>query len=173
MAEENLKNNQEQPDFAGKEGTAHGGQEPEDEKAKAERYLRNWQRAEADLINYRRRCQQEKEEIGVSAREGVLLSVLPALDDMERALAAIPPEYASSAWVNGVKLVERKLRSILETQGMTTIDAVGKEFDPRMHEAVRQAKGKEGTVVGEMEKGYMFRNRVLRPSKVVVGNGET
>ncbi len=173
MAEENINNKQEQPDVAGKEGAAPAGQEQEDEKAKAERYLRNWQRAEADLINYRRRCQQEKEEIGTSSSAAAVLNILPALDDMERALAAIPPEYAGTAWVNGVRLVERKLRSILETQGLTPIEAVGKEFDPRFHEAVRQAKGKEGTVVGEMEKGYMFRNRVLRPSKVAVGNGET
>ncbi len=174
MAEESLNNKKEQseqPDITGKEGAVPTGQEPEDEKAKAERYLRNWQLAEADLINYKRRCQQEKDEIGNSVSGALALNILPALDDMERALAAVPPEHADSAWVNGVRLVERKLRSILETQGLTPIEAVGKEFDPRLHEAVRQGEGEEGMVIGEMEKGYMFRSRVLRPSKVVVGSG--
>jgi molecular chaperone GrpE len=94
------------------------------------------------------------------------------LDDLERAFAAIPQELAEANWVKGIRLIERKLWTVLEMQGLLQIKALGEPFDPRFHEAVRQEKGKDGIVVEEIQKGYKFRDRVIRPSKVAVGNGE-
>jgi molecular chaperone GrpE len=142
------------------------------EKAKAEANLAGWQRAQADYINYKRRSEQEKEEISQFANSILILNLLPILDDWERALASIPEDQASLSWVEGVRLIERKLRGILEAQGLSPIEAVGQPFDPNLHEAAMQGKGEEGIVLGELQKGYKFRDRVIRPARVVVGNGE-
>ena len=94
------------------------------------------------------------------------------LDDLERAFISIPPDVDQLPWVEGIKLVKRKLHSTLESQGLSPINALGEAFDPYVHEAVRQDKGKEGIVIEEVQRGYKFRDKVIRPSKVVVGNGE-
>jgi len=143
-----------------------------EEKAKAEANLAGWQRAQADYTNYKRRAEQEKEEISQFANSILILNLLPVLDDWERALASIPEDQAELGWVEGVRLIERKLRGTLEALGLSPIEAVGQPFDPNLHEAAMQGKGEEGVVVGELRKGYKFRDRVIRPAKVVVGNGE-
>jgi molecular chaperone GrpE len=143
-----------------------------EEKAKAETNLKGWQRAQADYTNYKRRAEQEKEEISQFANSILILNLLPVLDDWERALASIPEDQADLGWVEGVRLIERKLRGTLEALGLSPIEAVGQPFDPNLHEAAMQGKGEEGIVVGELRKGYKFRDRVIRPAKVVVGNGE-
>ena len=143
-----------------------------EEKEKAEKNLGNWQRAQADLANYKRRADQEKEELGKFANSGLILSLLPFLDDLERALASVPPELAEVSWVDGVKLIERKFLVSLERQGVSIIRAVGEHFDPRLHEAIREDTGKEGLIIQEVQRGYKLNDRVLRPSRVVVGNGE-
>jgi len=143
-----------------------------DAEAKAEANLAGWQRAQADFINYKRRTEQEKEEISQFTRAMLMLDLLPALDDLERAFAAIPPRLAKFGWVDGIRLIWSKLQTTLKAQGLSEIEAVGEPFDPHLHEAVRQDKGKEGVVIEEVQKGYKFRDRVIRPSKVVVGGGE-
>ena len=143
-----------------------------EEKKKAEGYLSNWQRAQADFINYKRRIEQEKDEFYKFANAALILSLLPILDALERAFDSIPSRLAKHSWMDGIRLIEQKFRASLEAQGLTPIKALGEPFDPRFHEAVRQDKGKEGIVIEEFQKGYMLGDRVLRPSKVVVGNGE-
>jgi len=143
-----------------------------EQKGKAESYLANWQRAQADLINYKRHSEQEKQEISQFANSILILNLLPILDDLERAFNSTPPELTSFAWIDGIRLIDRKLRASLEAQGLSQIKALEEPFDPHLHEAVRQDKGTEGIVVEEVQKGYKFRDRVIRPSKVVVGNGE-
>jgi len=143
-----------------------------EEKKKAEEYLANWQRAQADFINYKRRTEEERKDFSRFANGNLILSLLPVLDDLERALGSTSPaRSAKHNWVEGVRLVDRKLRTILEAQGLTPIKALGEPFDPNFHEALRQDKGKEGIVVEEFQKGYMMHDRLLRPAKVVVGNG--
>lgn len=144
----------------------------EEETARAEANLAGWQRAQADFINYKRRTEQEKEEIGQFAKAELILNLLPVLDDTERAFEAIPGAFALDGWVEGIGLVWRKLRSVLEAQGVSEVKALGEPFDPNYHEAVMPGKGKEGMVVGEIKKGYMLNGRVIRPSAVVVGSGE-
>ena len=164
--------NEETPEVAELEDIEALKQALAEEKAKAEANLAGWQRAQANFINYKRRSEQEKEETGKFANSMLMLKLLPILDDWERALAAIPDDLADPSWVDGIRLIERKIRGILEAEGLSPIKAVGEPFDPNLHEAAMQGKGKEGIVVEELQKGYKFYDRVIRPSKVVVGNGE-
>jgi molecular chaperone GrpE len=143
-----------------------------EEKKKAEEYLASWQRVQADFINYKRRTEQEKQDFSSFANAELIRALLPVLDDLERALNAVPPEFAKDDWVEGVRLVERKFKSSLEGHGVTEIKALGEPFDPNFHEAVRQEKGKEGIVIEESRKGYMLYDKLLRPAGVVVGKGE-
>jgi molecular chaperone GrpE len=142
------------------------------EKIKAESNLANWQRAQADFVNYKRRSEQEKEETAKFANAALILSILPILDDLERAFSSIPSRLAKASWIDGVRLIDRKLRSNLEMQGVTEIKALGEPFDPNLHEAAMHGNGAEGIVVGELQKGYKMHDRVIRPTKVIVGNGE-
>ena len=141
-------------------------------REKAEANLAGWQRAHADLINYKRRSKQEREELGRFANTAFILALLPVLDDLERAFAAIPSHLDKADWIDGIKLIERKLRTGLEAQGLSPIKALGQPFDPNFHEAMREDKGEEGIVIEEVERGYTLHDRVIRPSKVIVGNGE-
>ena len=143
-----------------------------EETARAETNLSGWQRVQADFINYKRRIEQEKEEIGKLANSMLVLNLLPVLDDLERALTSIPDDVTEISWVDGIRLIERKLRGILEAQGLSPIKVLEEPFDPNLHEAAMQGKGKEGIVVDELQKGYKFHDRVIRPARVVVGNGE-
>jgi molecular chaperone GrpE len=143
-----------------------------EEQAKAEANLAGWQRAQADFSNFKKRSEQEREEYTRFANANIMLELLPVLDDFERALEHIPAKLSSLAWVDGVSLIYRKLRATLESQGLTQIEALGKPFDPSLHEAVRQDRGEEGIVIEEIRKGYQLHDKVIRPTMVVVGNGE-
>ncbi len=143
-----------------------------EEQAKAEANLAGWQRAQADFANFKRRGEQERGEYTRFANANLMLELLPVLDDLERALEHVPAKLASIAWVDGVTLIYRKLKATLESQGLTQIEALGKPFDPNLHEAVRQDKGKEGIVIEEIRKGYQLYDKVIRPTMAVVGNGE-
>jgi molecular chaperone GrpE len=143
-----------------------------EEKARAEANLANWQRSQADFINYKRRSEQEKEEIGKFATSILMLSLLPIVDDLERAFDSIPPHLTQFTWVDGIRLIERKLQASLEAQGLSPIKAIGEPFDPNLHEATMYRKGEEGIVIEELQKGYKLHDKVIRPAMVVVGNGE-
>jgi molecular chaperone GrpE len=143
-----------------------------EEKARADANLAGWQRAQADFINYKRRSEQEKEDTAKFANAAIIDSLLPVLDDLDRAFSAIPAHLAKMSWVSGIKLIERKIWTNLEAQGLSQIKALGEPFDPNYHQAIRQDKGKEGVVIEELQKGYTLYDRVIRPTMVVVGNGE-
>ncbi len=169
---EETQNNEAEPETVEIEDVESLKQALAEEKQKAEDYLANWQRAQADFINYKRRTEEERQDFNRFTNANLILNLLPILDDLDRALNSVPPaKSAKHSWVEGIRLVDRKLRTILETQGLVPIKALGEPFDPNFHEAVRQGKGKEGIVVEELQKGYMIHDRLLRPSKVVVGNG--
>jgi molecular chaperone GrpE len=143
-----------------------------EEKARAENNLQNWQRVQADFVNYKRRGEQEKEEMKGFANSVLLCNLLPVLDDLERALASVPLDMAELPWVEGIKLIEQKFNAILEAQGVTRIKAKGKLFDPNLHEAAVSIMGKEGMVVQELKKGYKLCDRIIRPTTVAVGSGD-
>lgn len=143
-----------------------------DAKARAEANLAGWQRAQADSVNYRKRLEQEREEAVKYANTNLLSKLIPVLDDFDRALCNVPKEIADVPWVKGVKLIQESMLKTLETQGLKPINCVGAAFDPSYHEALMTCKGKEGIVIQEIQKGYMYNNRLLRPARVMVGCGE-
>ena len=155
-----------------------GEEDVEELKQKAESYLANWQRAQADFINYKQRSEQEREETSKFANAMLMLNLLPVLDDLERAFASMPPRLIKLSasdgrtWIDGIRLIERKLQASLEAQGLSLIKALGEPFDPKLHEAAMHGKGKEGEVIKELQKGYKLQDRIIRPTIVVVGNGE-
>jgi molecular chaperone GrpE len=144
----------------------------DEEKEKAERYLANWQRSQADLQNYAKRAEQEKSETVEFANRLLILDLLPILDDFERALTSLPVELDGQNWTEGIKLIYNRLRTVLETQGLAEIKAVGESFDPYFHEAAGQVDGEEDTIIEELRKGYQFKGKLLRPSTVMVGAGK-
>lgn len=144
-----------------------------DTKEKMELNLVNWQRTQADFINYKRRTESERGETIKYANTQLILSLLPILDDFERALNFVPTKVAKLKWAEGIRLIERKIRSSLEVLGLTPIKAKGEIFDPNVHEAARHDMGKENIVIEELQKGYKLHDRVIRPAMVVVGNGIT
>jgi molecular chaperone GrpE len=142
---------------------------------RAEEYLRLAQRAQADLINYRRRVDQEREELRTSARVDAASAILPVLDDFERAISAIPEDERAKGWVQGILLIERNLRSVVERAGLERIDAQGQPFDPYAHEAImtdEQSDQEENTVTQVIRPGYRVGSRVVRPAQVVVARGK-
>ncbi|HLH25380.1 MAG TPA: nucleotide exchange factor GrpE [Chloroflexota bacterium] len=137
----------------------------------AQKYLEMAQRAQADLQNFRRRAEQERAEAFERGRGEVLLQVLPVLDDFERAMQALPAERREEDWVQGLALIERKLRSALESTGLERIAAEGQPFDPWEHEAILHEERTDvapGTVATVARPGYRLGGRVLRPAQVVV-----
>ncbi len=143
-----------------------------EEKEKAEKYLANWQRSQADFANYKKRSEQEVGEVIEFVNSALISNLLPIMDDLERAFASVPAELDESNWTEGIKLIYNKFKATLEAQGLTEIKARGEPFDPRLHEAVMQQEGEEGMVIEETQKGYKFKGKVIRPSLVIVGKGE-
>jgi molecular chaperone GrpE len=144
-----------------------------DAKERADRYHSNWQRSAADFQNWKRRTDQEKAELGRTAEGAMTLELLRVLDDFERAFMSLPAELRSLTWIEGVYMIGQKLFALLQARGLSPIDAQGQEFDPFLHEAVLREEGAEGSdslvVVQELQRGYRFHERVIRPTMVKVG----
>ena len=162
----------EQGDTSGRSPETAIELELEETRKKAEEYLASWQRTQADFVNYRRRTEQERQEFAAFANASLLRAILPVADDLERALENVPEDVSDHEWVEGIRLVERKFKSSLENCGVKPVLALGMEFDPNYHEALHQDAGPEGMVVGEFQKGYLLNDKLLRPARVIVGNGE-
>ena len=140
--------------------------------AKADEYLAGLQRERAEFSNYRRRTSEEREAMLGLAGEDLIRKVLALADDFDLAIDNRPAELAGSGWVEGVTAIDRKLRALLESEGVKTVDAdPGKPFDPREHEAIVNVPGTgraEGEIVEVIRRGYKLRDRVLRPALVAV-----
>jgi len=141
------------------------------EKEKADRYLANWQRAEADFKNYKMREEQEKKEMINWANSTLICDLLPVLDAFDRAFKGVTSTSKGLSWINGFRQIQHMLLDVLSKHGVTEIRCVGETFDPSIHEAVAQGEGKEGMVIDEVRKGYKLKDRLLRAPQVVVGAG--
>jgi molecular chaperone GrpE len=144
-------------------------QELAKEKERAEANLASWQRSAADFQNYKRRVEQEREEIARLSNAALIINLLPMVDDLERALASVETRLAGMTWLDGLRLIHRKFQALLEMNGVTEIEADGQDFDPNIHEAVTFGPGEENKVIAVVQKGYRLGGRVLRPAMVVVG----
>jgi molecular chaperone GrpE len=137
--------------------------------AERDEYLALAQRVQADFENYRKRAAREQERLVAHAHERLVRELLPVLDDLERALEAAE-RHEEAALVDGVKLVERSLRKVLEREGVVEIPVEG-GFDPHVHEAMLTQPGEgaePGTVLGVLQRGYRVGDKVVRPARVVV-----
>jgi len=146
-----------------------------EEKKKSDEYLDNWKRMTAEFQNYKRRAEKDKAEYGQYANQRLLKRLLDVLDSFGAGFKTVPPQFQNQPWVEGMRAVERQMLQILEQEGVTPIEADGKEFDPNFHEAVsyEPAEGaSEGQILDELQRGYMIQDRVLRPTRVKVAKGE-
>ena len=145
-------------------------------KAKAEEYLAGLQRERAEFSNYRRRTTEEREQMLGLAGEDLIRKVLAIADDFDLAIDNRPEELAGNGWVEGVAAIDRKLRTFLDSEGVSPIEAEpGTPFDPRAHEAIANVPGtgrSEGDIVDVVRRGYKLRDRVLRPALVAVASGD-
>ena len=144
-------------------------------RRQVDEYLAALQRERAEFVNFRRRTGEEREAMLGLAAESLLAKVVAIVDDFDLALDARPDAIAADPWVEGIGAIDRKLRAVLESEGVTPIDAgAGSAFDPRLHEAIANVPGTgqpEGTIVNEIRRGYRIRERVLRPALVSVADG--
>jgi molecular chaperone GrpE len=173
-AEAAARNSQERQsaDASGETSIAALQAQLSEEKNRADGYYAQWQRAAADYQNFKRRTEQEREEYSRLAATALVMNLLPAIDDFDRALATLDPAVTSESWAEGIRQIQRKLKGALEASGVSEITAEGETFDPNVHEAISEAPGDHGKVVQEVRRGYKLGNRVIRPSLVVVGNGQ-
>ena len=128
------------------------------------------QRMAADFANYRKRNDAERADYAKFAKADLIARLLDILDAYDRALSTVPEELKGSSWVEGMWLIERKLRQILEAEGLQPIDSLGTPFDPYVHEAIAHVESDEpeGTVIKEHQKAYRLHDRVIRPAMVTV-----
>ncbi len=137
-------------------------------------YLVALQRERAEFLNFKRRTAEEREATLGLAAEGLIRKVLGLADDFDLAVEHRPRGGADEAWVEGIAAIDRKLRLLLESEGVSAIDASpGTPFDPREHEAVVNVPGtgrSAGEIVEELRRGYRLRDRVIRPALVAVAD---
>ena len=137
-------------------------------QSKATEYKDGWLRSQAEFINYKNRMARDNEMMYASMKGDIIKKVLPALDDLERALQNRP---ADDAWASGIELIARKLQNILEAEGVKRIVAEGVAFDPNFHEAISHEPNNDvesGNVIAVVQNGYMLGERVIRPALVRV-----
>jgi len=144
-------------------------------RATADEYLAALQRERAEFQNFKRRTTEERmRDLGL-AGEDLIRKVLTLADDFDRAIEARPASIADDPWFEGIAAIDRKLRLLLESEGVTSIDAApGRPFDPREHEAIANVPSTdrpEGEIVEEIRRGYRLRDRVIRPALVAVATG--
>lgn len=128
-------------------------------------------RVQADYDNFRRRTVKEKEELAQYATSKLVTELLPVLDNFERALSTTPAGAESEAFAKGVNMIFRQLEGALKAEGLTAMETVGQPFNPEYHQAIMQVESEEyeeGIVTEEVQKGYLLKNKVLRPAMVKV-----
>src|SRR4051812_23005354 len=131
-------------------------------------------RSQADFENYKKRANREKEDAIKYANTSLLERLLPIIDNFELGLSAARGEGEASPIYSGMNLVLKQLSDFLAENGLQLIDAVGKKFDPNLHEAIAHepsADVPENNIIRQMRRGYRFKDRLLRPSSVVVSSG--
>ena len=143
----------------------------DEEKRRSEDYLARLKYLQADFENYRKRVDRDMRDAEDYSTSDLMKKLLPVLDDLDLAVASQEDAPEAKGLLEGVGMVRKNLAAVLQGQGLESIDSVGKPFNPELHEAVERVDGTENKVdmvIGEARKGYIFKNRVLRPSMVKV-----
>jgi molecular chaperone GrpE len=133
-----------------------------------EEYLSGWQRERADFINYKKNEEKRLEEKALFLKKNILLEILSILDNIERAEGNLPEEIKNHPWVEGILKIKDQIKDLLKKEDVEEIK-IGEDFNPEFCEAVEMVDGEEGKIMGILQKGYLFKNSVLRPARVKVG----
>ena len=142
----------------------------------AAEYLDGWQRTQAEFSNYKKRQEVDRAQLTALSNATLMRKLLPVVDDFERAMGSLPLNLSKLTWCEGVSLIKLKMDAVLESEGVTPIATDDQSFDPRYHEAVtyEEAEGyTESQIIGEVQRGYMLNDRVLRPALVRVAKAPT
>ena len=134
-----------------------------------------WQRSRADFANFKRRTELEQAESAGRANDMLLLKVVGLADDFDLAIEHAPEASIGTPWMEGIRAIDRKLRQLLDAQGVRAMQAEGQPFDPHEHQAIsyeETADALEGTVLRELQRGYYIGDRVLRPAFVAVASND-
>ena len=133
-------------------------------------------RLKADLENTKKRLEREKQDAIRFANERLLIEALPIMDDLDRAMESLAEGHDPEKIAQGLKLAQQKLHQVLERHGVQPVKGIGEAFDPNLHEAVdvvESSDEKDGTVVGELQRGYLLNGRLIRPSRVRIAQKKT
>lgn len=172
---------------------AEGNEEPDDSEEASTESKKKWRkdkkkdkkdaqieeltdrvkRQMAEFDNFRKRTEKEKSQMFETGAKSIIEKILPVVDNFERGLAAIPEEEKGSPFADGMEKIYKQMMTVLEEAGVTVIEAAGKEFDPNLHNAVMHIDDDnfgENIVAEEFQKGYMYRDSVVRHSMVKVAN---
>ena len=137
---------------------------------------KGWQRTQADFDNYRKKIESEKLENLAFAKAEFMAKLTPVLDNFQRAFEHAPHHKTNSKWISGVKQIEKQLEDILNIEGLKKILAnPGDKFDPNFHEAISYEENTLpcDSIIGELESGWIFEDRVIKPAKVRISRGST
>jgi molecular chaperone GrpE len=147
------------------------GEELEQLRKQADENYQRYLRTQADFDNFRRRARQEKEDLAKYASQKLVESLVPIIDNFDRALQSSKETQDFDGLVKGIDMVFRQFEGVLQTEGVKQIESVGQPFNPEFHQAIMQVETdeyEEGIVVEELQKGYMLNDRVIRPAMVKV-----
>jgi molecular chaperone GrpE len=147
----------------------------ENKEEKAKENLDQLLRLKADFENTKKRLEREKQEAIRFANERLLVEALPIMDDLDRAMASLNEGHDPRMIAQGLKLAQEKLHQVLEKHGVQPVKGLGEAFDPNLHEAVGMVEApeeKEGTVVDEVQRGYLLNGRLIRPSRVRIAQNK-
>ncbi len=155
----------------GKKGFFKKNMKKDKKDEKIEELTDQVKRQMAEFDNFRKRTEKEKTQMYEIGAKSIIEKVLPVVDNFERGLAAVPEENKDDAFVDGMNKIYKQMMTMLEEADVKPIEAVGKEFDPNLHNAVMQTESEEyesGIVAQELQKGYTYRDSVVRHSMVAV-----
>lgn len=173
VAENTLHQDEQPQEHAEKPSTEVGNAELESLQKELTETKEKYMRMYAEFDNFRKRSNKDKLDLIKTAGEEVIASVIPVIDDFERALKALGDGEENKAAREGIELVYHKLLKILTTKGLKPMNAVGEVFNPELHEAITQipapSEDLKGKIVDEIEKGYYLHEKVIRFAKVVTG----
>lgn len=140
-------------------------------RTEAEEHQQRLLRVQADYDNFRRRTLKEKEELAKYASSVLITQLIPVIDNFERALSTGDESTNSSAYAKGVEMIFRQFMDVMGAEGLSPMNSVGEVFNPEYHQAIMQVESdeyEEGIVVEEIQKGYLLKDKVLRPAMVKV-----
>lgn len=142
-----------------------------DADAELERCKDQVLRTAAELQNFRRRAQEEKQDFARFAKAEFMLELLPVVDNFRRASGHIPEELRENDWTRGIVAIEGQFENVLKNLGLEPIPTTGEQFNPHLHQAIEEVPGEKNIIIKEVQKGYTMGGKILRPAHVKVGNG--